>query len=248
MIWQLLQVRQLDVPLIFAGPMWRGLVDWTREQMLRPGFELASARDLAIPICVDNAAEAVAVIREHHDELACCATGHGRARSTINLRDMLTKVRPELGGPGPLNVLPLMLEPDPARTVIRPFDFAYPPAFAEERGNRRLIVARRVLDLDEAEQAQIVGRMLAEMRERHRNVEAVFLRRYEELGDDIRRLPVNHAQKLLLGAYFSQEFAFESAALFNPSIVPDPRDIGCRTAIAGLSFRCAELARGISLR
>ena len=66
MIWQLLQVRQLDVPLIFAGPMWRGLVDWTRAQMLRPGFEIAGERDLAIPICVDNAAEAVAVIRERH--------------------------------------------------------------------------------------------------------------------------------------------------------------------------------------
>jgi predicted GH43/DUF377 family glycosyl hydrolase len=137
---------------------------------------------------------------------------------------MLTNVRPELGGPGPLNVLPLMLEPDPARTVIRPFDFAYPPAFAEERGNRRLIVAQRVLGLNDADQARIVGGMLEEMRNRHRNVEATFLRRYEELGDEIRRLPANEAQKLLLGAYFSQEFAFESAALFNPSIIPNPRD------------------------
>ena len=66
MIWQLLQVRQLEVPLIFAGPMWKGLVDWTRAQMLRPGFELASEGDMAIPICVDNAGDAVAVIREHH--------------------------------------------------------------------------------------------------------------------------------------------------------------------------------------
>ena len=66
MIWQLLQVRQLDVPLVFAGPMWKGLVDWTRAQMLRPGFELAGVQDLSIPICVDNAAEAIAVIREHH--------------------------------------------------------------------------------------------------------------------------------------------------------------------------------------
>lgn len=65
MIWQLLQVRHLDAPLVFAGPMWKGLVDWTRAQMLRPGFELASDRDLAIPICVENAAEAIAVIREH---------------------------------------------------------------------------------------------------------------------------------------------------------------------------------------
>ena len=66
MIWQLLQVRQLDAPLVFAGPMWKGLVDWTRAQMLRPGFELAGERDLAIPICVDNAAEAIAIIRDHH--------------------------------------------------------------------------------------------------------------------------------------------------------------------------------------
>ena len=66
MIWQLLQVRQLDVPLVFAGPMWKGLVDWTRAQMLRPGFELAGEQDLSIPICVHNAAEAIAVIREHH--------------------------------------------------------------------------------------------------------------------------------------------------------------------------------------
>ena len=137
---------------------------------------------------------------------------------------MLTNVRPGLGGPGPLTVLPLMLEPDPARTVIRPFDFAYPSAFVEERGNRRLVVAKRVLDLNEAMHVRIVERMLGEMRQRHRNVEATFMRRYEELGDEIRRLPANDAQKLLMGAYFSQEFAFESAALFNPSIIANPRD------------------------
>ncbi|HKU40118.1 MAG TPA: LOG family protein [Polyangiales bacterium] len=67
MIWQLLQVRHLsDTPLIFAGPMWRGLVDWTRTYMLRPGEELASAQDLAIPTCVDTADEAIALLRDHH--------------------------------------------------------------------------------------------------------------------------------------------------------------------------------------
>lgn len=137
---------------------------------------------------------------------------------------MLKSAHPELGGPGPFHVLPLMLEPDPARTVLRPFDFAYPTAFAGDREDRRLVVARRVLDLEEAEQDRLVGRMLEAMHERHRNAEAVFLRRYAELGDNIRRLAANETQKLLLGAYFSQEFAFESAALFNPTIVPDPRD------------------------
>jgi uncharacterized protein (TIGR00730 family) len=67
MIWQLLQVRHLqDTPLIFAGPMWRGLVEWVRAHMLRPGFELASAADMDIPRCVDDADQAVAIIREHH--------------------------------------------------------------------------------------------------------------------------------------------------------------------------------------
>jgi hypothetical protein len=66
MIWQLLQVRHLhDTPLVFAGPMWKGLVDWASAQMLRPGFELASTEDMNIPVCVDGADEAIAVIREH---------------------------------------------------------------------------------------------------------------------------------------------------------------------------------------
>jgi hypothetical protein len=69
MIWQLLQVRHLhETPLIFAGPMWRGLVEWVRTSMLRPGFELASAADVKIPFCVDTADEAIAIIRTSHAE------------------------------------------------------------------------------------------------------------------------------------------------------------------------------------
>lgn len=67
MIWQLLQVRHLhDTPLVFAGGMWRGLVDWAGAQMLRPGFELANPEDIRIPRCVDGADEAIEVIRAHH--------------------------------------------------------------------------------------------------------------------------------------------------------------------------------------
>jgi len=67
MIWQLLQVRHLhDTPLIFTGPMWKGLVDWASAVMLRPGFELANAEDMKIPHCVDNAEQAIAIVREHH--------------------------------------------------------------------------------------------------------------------------------------------------------------------------------------
>ena len=67
MVWQLLQVRKLvDTPLVLVGPMWQGLVDWHRQAMLRPEFELASAQDLAIPQVVPGAPEALAILRERH--------------------------------------------------------------------------------------------------------------------------------------------------------------------------------------
>src|SRR5215468_4202809 len=69
MIWQLLQVRHLErVPLILVGRMWPGLVEWARTAMLSFETPLASARDFDIPQCVANADEAIAIIRERHNQ------------------------------------------------------------------------------------------------------------------------------------------------------------------------------------
>lgn len=68
MVWQLLQVRKLqDTPLILAGAMWEGLVDWARAAMLRPDAPLASPRDFAIPVCRRTGPEVLDVLRQHHD-------------------------------------------------------------------------------------------------------------------------------------------------------------------------------------
>src|SRR5262245_54388065 len=67
LIWQLLQVRHLeDTPLILVGRMWHGLVEWARSSMLSADPPLANIEDMAIPRCVANADEAVAVLRERH--------------------------------------------------------------------------------------------------------------------------------------------------------------------------------------
>lgn len=64
MVWQLLQVRHLhDVPLIFVGPMWRDLVDWSRRHMTEGQELLASPSDIEIPTCVDDIDEAMAVLK-----------------------------------------------------------------------------------------------------------------------------------------------------------------------------------------
>jgi uncharacterized protein (TIGR00730 family) len=68
MIWQLLQVRHLDqTPLILVGELWPGLVEWVREKMLSFETPLIDAKDVDIPICVANANEAIAIIRDHRD-------------------------------------------------------------------------------------------------------------------------------------------------------------------------------------
>jgi len=65
MIWQLLQVRQMtDVPLILVGKMWRGLVNWASASMLDPRLPLASPQDMKIPVCLDTAEQAIALVRE----------------------------------------------------------------------------------------------------------------------------------------------------------------------------------------
>lgn len=66
MVWQLLQVRHIhDMPFLFVGPMWRGLVEWARATMLTADPPLASTADLAIPRCVDTLDEAVEILLAH---------------------------------------------------------------------------------------------------------------------------------------------------------------------------------------
>src|SRR5215510_10009922 len=69
MIWQLLQVRHLeDTPLILVGKLWPGLVQWVRDSMLSFETPLINAEDVNIPVCVSDADEAIAIIREHRTQ------------------------------------------------------------------------------------------------------------------------------------------------------------------------------------
>ncbi len=114
--------------------------------------------------------------------------------------------------------LEIELKPDPSRTVIRPFSFSYPEAFAADRPSRAQKVAQRVMALDPALRKRMVELLAKPMEERHRNADEVFRRRFAEVQDELDIGDIDADEALLLGAYFSQEYAFESAALFNPSI------------------------------
>src|SRR5271168_1583799 len=120
--------------------------------------------------------------------------------------------------------LPEFLRPDSARTVLRPFVIE-DPSTSDSPRTRRII--DRILALDRAglrDELQIVA---ASLEERHRDVDQLLRRRYEELSGLMadRAVPTPDQCKLI-GAYFSEEFSFESAALFNPSVVAHPDQSG----------------------
>ncbi|TXC72799.1 glycosidase [Sphingomonas ginsenosidivorax] len=118
--------------------------------------------------------------------------------------------------------LDVELKPDPSRTVIRPFDFTYPAAFEAGRPTRPEMVMQRLQGLDPEVRVRMRTLLAAPMNARHRGAEQVFLRRYAEVEDRLGAVATDRDEQILIGAYFSQEYAFESAALFNPSIVHIP--------------------------
>jgi predicted GH43/DUF377 family glycosyl hydrolase len=132
--------------------------------------------------------------------------------------------------------LDIELKPDPSRTVIRPFSFEYPSAF-EQQPTRLQEVAARVMALEPATRDRMLRLLTDSMSVRHRNVDDGFLRRFAEVKDKLGDVQVEEERdQLLLGAYYSQEYAFESAALFNPSIVTlpdqDPNDDSVRFIVS----------------
>ncbi|MFL0587155.1 glycosidase [Sphingomonas sp. ABOLG] len=119
--------------------------------------------------------------------------------------------------------LDIELKPDPSRTVIRPFSFDYPDDMADGRPARMKQVAQRLLSLPPALRARMRMLLAVPMHERHRNADETFLRRYDEVAASLDlNGTIDSTDRLLIGAYFSQEYAFESAALFNPSIIRVP--------------------------
>ena len=121
----------------------------------------------------------------------------------------------------------LTLRPDPARTVVRPFDLEYPGRFRVDGHSRAQAIVDRILTLDDAALAAELAIITDSLDARHRDVDAMLLRRYEEIAGTLTDIPsARDGQRRLIGAYFSEEYSYESAALFNPSTVlaPDQSD------------------------
>jgi predicted GH43/DUF377 family glycosyl hydrolase len=107
------------------------------------------------------------------------------------------------------------LTPDRSRVLMRPFrpttdDIA-----------RRIV--SQVMSLSDAAVTRLLDEVLGEFGNRHHAVEMFLQNRFTQVRHYItedRKLSAKH--QALIGAYFTHEYSPESAALFNPSIVPHP--------------------------
>jgi predicted GH43/DUF377 family glycosyl hydrolase len=89
-------------------------------------------------------------------------------------------------------------------------------------------VVQRCLQLSEEQVEEILARTIASFESRHRDLIAQFELHFAAVAglvDETQVLSPN--RKLLIGAYLTQEYAFEATAYFNPSMVlhPDQSDV-----------------------
>ena len=107
------------------------------------------------------------------------------------------------------------LLPKSSRVIIRPF--------IPDRVHLVTTIIGRALALTEEEVACQLDAVRAEFDERHIDTESTWLTHFEKVsGRVFTQRPLSRERQLLIGALFSGEYALESAALFNPSIVPHP--------------------------
>src|SRR5438046_9852763 len=113
----------------------------------------------------------------------------------------------------------IVLKPTNSRVVIRPFELAN-----ESRVEK---IIARVASLPEGEVERLLGKVMREFRERHQRTREFFLHRFEQVRRHLLTdQPLSESRRLLIGSYFTQEYALESAALFNPSMVWHPNQSG----------------------
>ena len=117
----------------------------------------------------------------------------------------------------PLNVhrTKVTLYPDSKRVLMRPFHLM--------SGQRASEICLCIMALSEDEVHTQLAHLWAGFGGRHKKIREFFRRRYKEVRPYLSSdRALSEERLLLVGGYFTHEYAFEAAALFNPSLVPHP--------------------------
>ena len=84
-------------------------------------------------------------------------------------------------------------------------------------------IIQRIMSLADTAAENLFTQIMNDFSGRHEDIEHIFERHLNEVTGYLPRgAMLSDAKRALIGAYFTKEYAIESAALFNPSIVPHP--------------------------
>ena len=109
--------------------------------------------------------------------------------------------------------------PDSTRVLLRSYMSGNP--------QRIINIIGRALSLTEEETTAEYAVITRDFSARHLDLESVLMRHFAKVKPHIfTGKPLSRVRQLFIGALFTGEYSLESAALFNPSIVPHPDQSG----------------------
>src|SRR5690242_11064065 len=116
-----------------------------------------------------------------------------------------------------VNRKPVKVHPDFRRVVAR-FFFNGP--------ERAKSIIHHVMKMPPEEVDYYFKQLLREFSRRHRNVTRIFALNFDRVKSYFHELGISYQElevqrRLLIGSYFTMEYAIEAAAFFNPSMVED---------------------------
>jgi len=128
-------------------------------------------------------------------------------------------------------------------------------------------IIRRVVNLPDESVYLTLNQVLRNFSKRHRNISKTFKNHFHKIEHAFDKININPKslslkRKLLIGSYFTMEYAIESAAFFNPSIVEHPDQSGLEEGqkrviasfratgeghISSIVFRCGMIDKNNNL-
>jgi len=84
-------------------------------------------------------------------------------------------------------------------------------------------IIQRIMSFSKTAAKKLITQIITDFAGRHEDIGHIFERHLNEVKGYLPRdTMLSDVQRALIGAYFTKEYSIESAALFNPSIVPHP--------------------------
>jgi predicted GH43/DUF377 family glycosyl hydrolase len=145
-------------------------------------------------------------------------------------------------GHAPIARQGVTLVPDPSRVIVKLF---VPGEDAPVVRTRTHALIDRITDLPAEEAERLLSRTLAQFDRRHRDLAGTFLHHFGLVRHRVDpAVDLSPTQRLLIGAYFTHEYAVEAAALCNPSIVAHPDQSGLAPGRLRVAVSLRQIGEG----